>query len=357
MTLTERMVAAALEAYDPLEARVAGGRALFDHLATLEAGRRVAPAALGDAGAAVLLDRDGVHWPSLTHPGAIVWTVVLAAGVDGETRWRAAHAGYEVTARLGRALGPDHRRYWHATTTAGTVGAAVAAALALGTDPVVAAGHAISVAGGSILALLERRSQTWVVHRDHAADAALRCARLTGLPATSEGLEHPQGLFAAMGGSSEPLFERAPRGAIAETRLRAHATSGFNQALVEAAGELADDGGPILVEAPAATLALAGDPAPDSAEDAWWSAPHAVAATLLGRDLEDPAHVTDPAVIATRSRIEMRASDGVSRVTVGGRSAQRTLAAPMTDDDLIAKWRTLNPGVAPPLDLLQKGTA
>jgi hypothetical protein len=29
----------------------------------------------------------------------------------------------------------------------------------------------------------------------------------------------------------------------------------------------------------------------------------------------------------------------------------------MTDDDLIAKWRTLNPGVAPPLDLLQKGTA
>jgi hypothetical protein len=44
-------------------------------------------------------------------------------------------------------------------------------------------------------------------------------------------------------------------------------------------------------------------------------------------------------------------------VTVGGRSAQRTLAAPMTDDDLIAKWRTLNPGVAPPLDLLQKGTA
>jgi hypothetical protein len=62
-------------------------------------------------------------------------------------------------------------------------------------------------------------------------------------------------------------------------------------------------------------------------------------------------------VIATRSRIEMRASDGVSRVTVGGRSAQRTLAALMTDDDLIAKWRTLNPGVAPPLDLLQKGTA
>jgi 2-methylcitrate dehydratase PrpD len=232
----------------------------------------------------------------------------------------------------------------------------VAGALALGTDPVVAAGHAISVAGGSILALLERRSQTWVVHRDHAVGAALRCAQLTELRATGEGLEHPQGLFAAMGGSPERLLEPFEEGAIAGTSLRAHATSGFNQALVEAARDLDDDGGPILVEAPAATLALAGDPPPGTAEDAWWSAPHAVAATLSRRDREDLAHVTDPEVAEVRARIELREAE-VSRVTVGGRSAQRTLAAPMTDDDLIAKWRTLNPSVAPPLDLLEEATA
>lgn len=356
MTLTERMVAAALEAYDPLEARTAGGRTLFDFLANRTAGRRVVPAAVGDAGAAVALDRDDVHWPSLTHPGAIVWSVVLACGAEGETSWRAAHAGYEVTARLGRALGPDHRRYWHATTTAGMVGGAVAAAVALDTDPVAAAGHAISLAGGSILALLER-SDTRIVHRDHAADAALRCARLTELRATRAGLEHPRGLFAAMGGSPEPLWEAGERGAIAQTSLRAHATSGFNQALVEAARELTDDGGPILVEAPAATVAMAGDPAPQTAADAWWSAPHAVAVSLLGLDLEDPAtHVGHPAVVAVRERIELREAD-VSRVTVGGRSAQRTQAAPMTDDDLQTKWRALNPDVAPPLDLLQKGSS
>src|SRR5690606_21665088 len=114
--------------------------------------------------AAALHDRDDVHWPSLTHPGAVVWTVLRQAGAEGEERWRAAHAGYEVTCRLGRALGPDHRRHFHATTTAGTVGAAVAAALALGTDPVAAAGHAISLAGGSIVALLER-SPTRLLHR------------------------------------------------------------------------------------------------------------------------------------------------------------------------------------------------
>jgi 2-methylcitrate dehydratase PrpD len=368
MSLTERMVGAALEAYDPLEARIAGGRALFDHLANRHAGRRVVPPAVGDAGAAAALDRDDVHWPSLTHPGAIVWTVVLATGAVGDARGRAAHAGYEVTARLGRALGPDHRRHWHATTTAGTVGGAVAAALALGTDPVVAAGHAISVAGGSIVALLER-SETHLLHRDHAAETALRCARLTGLRATRAGLEHPRGLFAAMGGSPEPLLAPGGRGAIAETSFRAHATCGFNQALVEAARELAGaaggeaahavaaagggdaPGAAVVVEAPAATLALAGDPQPRTAAEAWWSAPHAVAVSLLGLDLEDPGHVDDPRVAALRARVDLRERD-VARVTVGDRSAERTEAAALTDDDLVAKWRRLNPGVAPPLDLL-----
>ncbi len=356
MTLTERMVAAALEAYDPLEARRAGGRTLFDHLATRHAGRRLVAPAVGDAGAAVALDRDDVHWPSLTHPGAIIWTVVLAAGAQGDARWRPAHAGYEVTARLGRALGPDHRRYWHATTTAGMVGGAVAAALVLDADPVSAAGHAISLAGGSIVALLER-SDTRMVHRDHAADAALRCARLAGLEATREGLEHPRGLFAAMGGAPAPLLEAGARGAIAETSLRMHATSGFNQALVEAAAELAGGSldGPVLVEAPPPTLAMAGEPAPSTADQAWWSAPHAVAVTLLGLDLADPAHVDHPDVVALRSRIELREAD-CSRVTIGRDSAQRVAAADPTDEALISKWQALNPQLAPPLDLLQKGT-
>jgi hypothetical protein len=44
-------------------------------------------------------------------------------------------------------------------------------------------------------------------------------------------------------------------------------------------------------------------------------------------------------------------------VTVGRRSAQRDVADALSDDDLIAKWRALNPDVAPPLELLRRGTA
>jgi 2-methylcitrate dehydratase PrpD len=352
-TLTEQLVTCALDAYRPDEARRSGGRALFDHLACLRAGRRVAPASLGDAAAAVALDRDDVHWPSLTHPGAIVWTAVRAAGAEGELRWRAAHAGYEVTARLGAALGPDHRRHWHATTTAGTVGAAVAGALVLGNDPVAAAGHAISVAGGSIVAMLER-SGTRMLHRDHAVQAGLRCAQVAAdLGATRCGLEHPRGLFAAMGGDASSLLEPRPA-ALAEVAFRRHATNGFAQALVEAAAELApveDAAAEVLAEAPAAAVAMAANPEPRDADEAWWSTEHAVAVTLLGLDLEDSSLAGDPRVTALRRRVRLRAGTA-SRVTVAGRSAERAAAAPLTDDDLVTKWRTLNPDDAPPLELL-----
>jgi 2-methylcitrate dehydratase PrpD len=350
VTLTEELITAALASYEEVEARRAGSRALFDYLACLTAGRRVAPDGLGDAGAAVIQDRDDVHWPSVTHPGAIIWSVLRATMASPPELWRAAHAGYEVTARLGRALGAQHRRYWHATATAGTIGGAVAAAVALGGDPANAAGHAISVAGGSILCILERTG-TRVLHRVHAVETALRCAQTDRLPATRHGLEHERGFFAAMGGTSQELLAPA-RPALSEVSFRRHATSGFAQALVEAAQELAPiEGTPdIEVEVPEAAVALAGNPEPQNAEEAWWSCEHAVAVTLRGLDLEEcPAD--EPSVAVLRRRVRLRAGD-VSRVTVAGRTAERAGAARLSDEDLLAKWRRLNPDVVPPTDVL-----
>jgi 2-methylcitrate dehydratase PrpD len=351
MTLLEQLIAVAADSYEPGEARRAGGRALFDHLACRADGRRRAPAAVGDAGAAAFGDLDDIHWPSLTHPGAIVWTAIRDAAVGEEPTWRAAHMGYEVTARLGAALGAEHRRYWHATTTAGTVGAAVAAAVGTGADPVAAAGHAVSVAGGSILCILERTA-TRMLHRDHAAATAVRCARLSHLTAAGDGLEHPRGMFAAMGGSGAGMLDPAPAPALSTVSFRRHHTSGFCQAAVEAAAELAPigPGDAVSLQVPEATIALAGIAAPRDADQAWWSCPHAVAVTLLGLDLAATA-VDDPAVASLRERIQMTPGP-VTRVTVGGRGAQRERAAALTDADLLAKWRRLNPDIAPPAELL-----
>jgi hypothetical protein len=54
-TLTEELVAVALDGYDEARDAPAASRALFDYLAWLTAGRRAAPEAVGDAGAGALI--------------------------------------------------------------------------------------------------------------------------------------------------------------------------------------------------------------------------------------------------------------------------------------------------------------
>jgi 2-methylcitrate dehydratase PrpD len=351
MTLLQQLIDVAFGSFDPVEARRAGGRALFDHLACRAEGVRRAPAGVGDAGATVLGDLDDIHWPSLTHPGAIIWTAIRSAEIRNDAVWRAAHMGYEVTARLGAALGAEHRRYWHATTTAGTIGGAVAIAVGSGGDPVNAAGHAISVTGGSILCILQRTG-TRLLHRDHAAATAVRCARLSHLSAAIDSLEHPRGLFAAVGGSPDGLLDPVRIPALSEVSFRQHETSGFCQAAVEAALELApvDDGSEVELEVPEATVALAGIPSPRDAEEAWWSCQHAVAVTLLGLDLKE-CPVDHPSVAQLRERVRLQTGQ-LTRVTAGGRTAQRERAASLSDEDLLAKWWRLNPALDPPTELL-----
>ena len=286
-----------------------------------------------------------MHWPSLSHPGAIVWPVA------GDSS-RAAAAGYEVMARVALALGREHRRYWHVTATAGVVGAAVAAAIARGGDPVNAAAHAISVAGGSVLAVLEG-SGTRVFHRVHAAEAGLRCAEGESLRATRRGLEGERGLFAAMGGDSTALLAGRERPAIVETSFRLWAATGFAHAAIEAAQELApiEDPSRIEIVLPGAGVELASNPDPRTDDEAWWSVEYSVAVTLLGLDLEDRSLLDHPRVRTLIERTTLTGGE-IARVTVDGRSAERTAPRAASDDDLVTKWRTLNPGAEPPLELL-----
>jgi 2-methylcitrate dehydratase PrpD len=290
----------------------------------------------------------------VTHPGAIVWAVVRQCGGDA----RAAATGYEVTVRLGLALGPEHRRYWHTSATAGTVGASVAAALALGLDEeqvADAAGHALSVAGGSILAILER-SGTRVFHRSHAAATGIAAARAaaTGLASTRDGLEAERGFFAAMNGRPGALLAERERLAIEETTFRIYAASGFVHAAIEAARELAplETAKRVEVRVPAVTAALAALADPQTDDEAWWSTQYAVAVTLLGLDLEDRSLLRDSRVRDLLREVEIGTGE-VSIVTVDGRSASCSEAHVPTNDELVAKWRTLNPGLVPPLELLE----
>jgi 2-methylcitrate dehydratase PrpD len=117
-----------------------GARALLDSVACAIAAREHPVLARGRslseparwATATHVLDLDDLHLPSTTHISTVCVPATLA--VHGSARDYLAGAG--VMARIGTSLGwPHYTAGWHATTTAGAMGAAACAASAFGLDP------------------------------------------------------------------------------------------------------------------------------------------------------------------------------------------------------------------------------
>lgn len=99
----------------------------------------VLPAGFANAAIAHLREIDDAHRAAMLHPGVVAISPVLAlAGQGGMTQRdviAAVVAGYEVALRVGEALGGRHAGLFHGTATAGAVGAAAAAGVALRLAP------------------------------------------------------------------------------------------------------------------------------------------------------------------------------------------------------------------------------
>jgi 2-methylcitrate dehydratase PrpD len=344
-------------------------RSLFDYCGCLIGGAHLAAGWPADrAGrlsyAAHARDQDDLHAASLVHPGGIVWSAVVGALDDGDVTLgralAAATTGYELAVRLAEALGPEHRGRWHVTTTAGTVGAAGAAARLLGGDAAVvdAAGHAASVTGGSIQAVLER-SGTRLVHRSHAATSGMACARAAsaGLRSSRGVLTHGRGTVGLPDAGLPPEPDST---AIDETGFRLLPGTGFAHAAMDAAVGL----GPVdpsrikrisVTVAPAAAAAIASNPEPTDDDDAWWSIEHAVASCLATGDADEAAVLSGRQdVLGLCRRVELSAGgsgwgaevevlldDGSSLSSgVDGPPGQRPRLA--SDAELRAKWKRLS---------------
>lgn len=142
---------------------------------------------LGEAGcwAALthILDFDDLHMPSTTHISTVCVPVTLALGGDA----RDYLAGAGVMARLGTALGWGHYQAgWHATTTAGALGAAAVAASVFDLDPQrTATALALAVpASGGVQAAFGTDAKSLQVGL--AADAGVRAADLAEAGATAD---------------------------------------------------------------------------------------------------------------------------------------------------------------------------
>lgn len=188
-------------------------------------------------------DLDDVHWPTLTHPGSIVWPGVLAYGAshcNGRQVMRAATVGYDVTAEVAGLIAAAGIDRWHRTALAGHAGASAAAALTRGFDDrqcARAVALSLTVAGGVGQTIAER-SPAGGFHRACAARNGAAAVDFTaaGVTAPLGVLSGPAGLIAACGGS---LPARAATGvnqrpAIEQSTIRVYPTNGFAQAAVAA---------------------------------------------------------------------------------------------------------------------------
>lgn len=133
-------------------------------------------AALANGAFSHALDMDDLHNASIIHLGTVVVPAALAVaeqtGASGSALITAVVAGYEVGARVGEAVNPESYFYWHTTGTAGTFGAAAAAASLLGLG-VEQTAHCLGSAGTQAAGLWEFLREGAMSKTLHAGKAAM----------------------------------------------------------------------------------------------------------------------------------------------------------------------------------------
>ena len=366
-------------------------------------------AALLNAASSHVEEMDDLHNESIYHPGTCVFPAALAvAEAEGATArdfLTASVAGYEVSLRIGRALGAEHYRYFHTTGTAGTFGAAIATGHLLGLDTegmLSALGNAGTQAAG-LWQFLADGAMSKQLHPAKAAFNGVLAAYLAseGFTGSAEILLGERALLSAMargdakaGGSDEGVLRDRQRQALLEGLVelpkrasRAHAFATFKttdvsvkyyascrhthpavDALLLAMmehGVSPEDIVAIRAHVNSAAFELLKDVAASSPWVAKFSIPFCLAqAARTGRlaiDSFTPSALDDPRVIELMSRITVdvdpaldagyprRWAASVELETAGGKTHRARVDAPKGDPDnalsaeeLEAKFRDLS---------------
>src|SRR4051794_13388164 len=173
------------------------------------------------------LDFDDTHADSSLHPSAPVVPAAFAVGelvgASGRDVLTAIVAGYEVCCRLGNALDPTshYARGFHPTATAGTYGAAAAAAklFGLSKERIIAAfGVSGSQAAGSLQFLVNggwnKRYQVGAAAMNGVIAATLARNEFVG---ASESIEGKHGLLVGYSDNARPEKAVAGLGSTYET--------------------------------------------------------------------------------------------------------------------------------------------
>jgi 2-methylcitrate dehydratase PrpD len=308
-------------------------RALSDELGhgrarlALGGAATVRAAALINGTASHTAEVDDIYREAIYHPGAPTIAAALALAqarqLSGEALLRAVIAGYEISTRIGAAMGRAHYRHWHNTGTIGCFGAAAAAAELLQLDERAFA-HALATCATFTAGLQQAfrmDSMSKPLHAGRAAEAGVLAALAAeqGVTGSLDILEGEAGLGRAM--SDGPDWRRAVATLgtvfnITQITFKNHACCGHTFAPIDGALALqaqlavnARDIESVRIGTYKAALDVAGNEAPTTPAEARFSIQYTVAHALLYGSVRlgafEPERLNDRAVRALMKKIEL----------------------------------------------------
>src|SRR3989454_1018405 len=314
-------------------------RAVIDWHAALLPGSIVAPAtllkkALGEGGgartlalingaAAHTVEVDDIYRDGIYHPGAPTIAAAHALGFERQNFLRAVIVGYEISTRIGAAMGRAHYRYWHNTGTIGCFGACAAAAELLQLDARCFA-HALATVttfAAGLQQAFRMDSMSKPLHAGRAAEAGVTAALAAreGVTGSLDVIEGEAGFGRAMADGPDWQEALATLGRdfhITRMTFKNHACCGHAFAAIDGALALQAKMGlrpaeieRVRVGTYRAGLEVAGIADPATAAEARFSTPYLVATALTHGSVRlaafEPARLGDVATRALMRRVEV----------------------------------------------------
>ena len=350
-------------------------------------------AALINAVASHTVEFDDIYKDGGYHPGSPTISAALALaqeiGAPLEDLHRSIIGGYEVGCRIALAIQPSHYRYWHTTSTVGTIGAAVAGAMLLGCDA-AQIGHAIALASsftGGHQQNLQGEGMAKAMHPGHAADAGLLAAQSAkaGVTGSSGSLDAKNG-FAAATSESTGNWDAALDGMgdwtpITRMTVKAHGCCGHifpaldGLSLLQAReGFESEDVERIEVAGYSATYQMCNRPEATSAQDARFSLHYCLAAQMVLGGVRlaafAPQNLEHPQIRELMRRVSVQEDPELAAAYPLRRMAKLRVVLrdgrefshfqqsrkgdpenPFSDDELIAKYEELASEVLSPNEI------
>jgi 2-methylcitrate dehydratase PrpD len=309
----------------------------------------VRAAALINGSAAHTVEVDDIFRDGIYHPGAPTIAAALALaqahGASGEQFLRAVVVGYEISTRIGAAMGRAHYKYWHNTGTIGVFGSCAACSELLGLDARRFA-HALATVttfAAGLQQAFRMDSMSKPLHAGRAAEAGVTAALAAreGVTGSLDVIEGEAGFGRAMGDGPDwnKLFDSLGKDFhICRMTFKNHSCCGHTFAAIDGALALqarmklaAAEIERIRVASYRAAKEVSGYESPQTAAEARFSLKYVVATALTHGSVRlaafEPARINDAATRDLMARIEVSIDPELDAAFPGQRAARVAFAA------------------------------